>query len=70
MLNINATVAAVAFAGTVLASAGVGYVVSQATITTRVAVACPASVAATPSTLVKTFPPIGNLPSTTGGQKF
>ncbi len=45
MLTFKASVAVAILAGTALASAGAGYVVSRATMTTQVAVSCPAPVA-------------------------
>jgi hypothetical protein len=49
MLTLKASVAALVLAGTALASAGAGYVVSRITMTAQVAVTCPAP-AATAST--------------------
>ena len=72
MLTLKASVAAAVLAGTALLSAGAGYAISRATLTEQVAVTCPqtpsAAVPAVPRP--NAFPPLGNLPSTTGGQNF
>ena len=44
MLSLKASVAVAILAGTALASAGAGYAVSRATMTTQVAVSCPSPV--------------------------
>ena len=44
MLTLKASVAVAILAGTALASAGAGYVVSRSTMTAQVAVSCPAPV--------------------------
>jgi hypothetical protein len=41
MLTLKASIAASVLAGTALASAGAGYVVSRTTMTAQVAVSCP-----------------------------
>lgn len=73
MLTLKTSVAATVLAGTALAFAGVGYVASQVTMTATAAVSCPAAQSATISPSPqqsKAFPPLGNIPPTTGGQKF
>jgi len=72
MLTLKTSVAAAILAGTAAVSAGAGYVVSRATMTAQVVVSCPqpAPAAAPVAPQPKPFPPLGNLPPTTGGQKF
>jgi hypothetical protein len=71
VLTLKASVAAAVLAGTALVSAGAGYAISRTTMTAQVAVSCPApAVTAAPAPPTRSFPPLGNLPATTGGQKF
>ncbi len=71
MLTLKASMAVAILAGTALVSAGAGYAVSRATMTAQVSVVCP-SLQAAPAVIPqsKSFPPLGVVPSTTGGQKF
>lgn len=67
MLSLKASVAVAILAGTALASAGAGYVVSRATMTTQVAVSCPSPVVQPERPW--SLPP-GPTPDIHGGQKF
>lgn len=69
---MKASVAASILAITAAVSAGAGFVGSRAMMTAQVEVNCPQpSVATAPvAPQSKPFPPLGNLPATTGGQKF
>jgi hypothetical protein len=68
MLTLKTSVAAAILVGTATVSAGASYFVTKATMHTNVTVNCPAPAA--PSTQSQAFPPLGNLPSTTGGKKW
>lgn len=69
LLTLKASVAAAVLAGTALASAGAGYVVSRVTMTAQVAVSCPPPTAAVQPQLPWALPS-GPVPKTTGGEKF
>lgn len=70
MLTLKASVAAVVLAGTALASAGAGYVISRATLTAQVAVSCPAPAVAAPSPVLPHSLPSGPTPSLDAGKKW
>ena len=72
MLTLKTSVAAAIFVGTATVSAGASYLVTKATMHANVTVNCPApsEPRAAPATQAHAFPPLGNLPSTTGGKKW
>jgi hypothetical protein len=70
MLTLKASVAVAILAGTALASAGAGYVVSRTTMTAQVAVSCPAPVAPAVQPERPWSLPSGPTPDIHGGQKF
>ena len=70
MLTLKASVAVAILAGTALASAGAGYVVSRTTMTAQVAVSCPAPIAPTAQPERPWSLPPGPTPDIHGGQKF
>jgi hypothetical protein len=72
MLTLKASVATAILVGTAAASAGAGYLVTNVTMRANVTLACPG--ASSPSVSTPTpahsFPPLGNVPSTTGGKQW
>ena len=72
MLTLKIPVAAAIFAGALAASAGATYLVTKVTMQADLKVSCPA--ASTQSAVApvraRSFPPLGNLPSTTGGKQW
>jgi hypothetical protein len=71
MLTLKTSVAAAILVGTAALSAGAAYLVTKSTMQASVAVSCPAPLASTaPSAQSRAFPPLGNLPSTTGGKQW
>jgi hypothetical protein len=71
MLTLRTSVAAAVLVGTAVASAGAGYLV-KATLEANVVLHCPNVPAASDSGSAqpRTFPPLGNVPSTTGGKQW
>jgi hypothetical protein len=70
MLSLKASVAVAVLAGTAVAAAGAGYVVSRATMTAQVAVCCPAPVAPAASPQLPWSLPSGPTPALNAGKKF
>jgi hypothetical protein len=72
MLTLKMSVAAAVLVATAAASAGTAYLVTKATMRTNIALSCPTTPRASTSISpqARPFPPLGNLPSTTGGQKW
>jgi hypothetical protein len=68
MLILKTSIAAAILAGTVTISAGASYLVTKATMKANVTANCPAT-APTPAQ-PRAFPPLGNVPSTTGGKQW
>lgn len=69
MLTLKTSVAAAILVGTAAISAGASYMVTKATMNAKVTVNCPTP-PITPPVQSHAFPPLGNLPSTTGGKKW
>jgi hypothetical protein len=67
MVNLKTSVAIAVLTSTALASAGVGYVVSRATINAQVAVSCPPSPAVTAAPVQPQALPNGPTISVTKG---
>lgn len=72
MLTLKTPVAAAILVGTAAASAGAAYLVTKATMQANIALSCPGASSPTASAPVQTrhFPPLGNVPSTTGGKQW
>ena len=72
MLTLKVSVVAAVLASIAVMSAGAGYAISRANLTAQVTTTCPqpttADAHAAPQS--RAFPPLGDLPPTTGGQKF
>ena len=72
MLTLKTSVGAAILAGTAAASAGAAYLVTKATVQASVTMSCPASSApsASPPVQSRSFPPLGNVPPTSGGKQW
>ena len=72
MLTLKTSLAAAILVGTATLSAGAAYLVTRAKMQANVTVSCPAppASAAAPPAQPRAFPPLGNLPSTTGGKQW
>jgi hypothetical protein len=72
MLTLKTSVAAAILLSTAAASAGAGYLVTKATMQANVALRCPNVPAASTSGSAQPqpFPPLGNVPSTSGGKQW
>ena len=71
MLTLKTSVAAAILLGTAAASAGAGYLV-KATMQANVVLHCPKlpAASASGSAQPRPFPPLGTVPSTTGGKQW
>jgi hypothetical protein len=72
MLSIKASVAAAIIAGTAAASAGTAYLVTRASLRADITASClttPTQSTRLPAQ-TRSFPPLGNVPSTTGGKQW
>ena len=70
VLTLKASVAAAILAGTALASAGAGYIVSRATVTAQGAVTCPGPVMAAAPAAGPHALPDGGAPLPLNGKKW
>jgi len=72
MVTLKTSAAAAILVGTAALSAGAAYLATKLTMQANVTVSCPAPPASpvAPPAQSRAFPPLGNVPATTGGKQW